>query len=78
MELFKNSKNPILIISRKKNEEEIRKWMDHREQIIALHLGRYLCGVEHRPFGPEIQKVLDDFHIKEAVDEYNRKKIKKK
>lgn len=57
--------------SNKVTDDEITKWMDHREQLIALHLALYLKGEQHREFGPSIQKVLDDFHVKEAVDAYN-------
>lgn len=73
MILFKNSKHPIHILSGRTLEGEIKKWQDHREQLIALHLGLYLKGEQHRKLGPSITKVLDDFHVKEAVEEYRKK-----
>ena len=61
----------MVLLSKKKFNDEIARWQDHREQLIALHLALYLKGEQHREFGPSIQKVLDDFHVKEAVDAYN-------
>ena len=72
--LFKNSKNPIKIFSAKAFEEEIQKWMGHREALVAMAIGLYLKGEQHREFSPSIKKLMEDFHIKEAVDTYQANK----
>ena len=72
MILFKNSKNPIHIMSEKQRVAEIEKFQDQREANICRHIGLYLKGEQHAPFSKQVEHLLETFHIKEAVDSYNK------